>query len=82
MAETIPTLDNRLLWFFEWKSRGCPVRHKPTGRIFYLPLVTRRILEKGQDAIIVADQPDGHNNQLNRQIILRAFPTAELEVDE
>jgi hypothetical protein len=77
-----PTLDTKLTWFFEWRSRGCPVHHRPTGKTYFLPLVTQRIVEKGQDVVIVADQPDGHNNQLNRQIIVRAFPTADLEVDE
>jgi len=76
------TLDSRLAWFFEWKSRGCPVRHRVTKKLYFLPLVTRRITENGFDVIMVGDQPDGCNNQMNRQIIVRAFPIADLEVDE
>ena len=82
MKGTSQTLDSRLAWFFEWKSRGCPVRHRATGKLYFIPLVTRRITENGADVIVVADQPDGHNNQMNRQIILRALPISDLEVDE
>lgn len=82
MKGTSPTLDAKLAWFFDWKSRGCPVRHRTTGQLYFIPLVTRRIIENGADVVVVGDQPDGHNNQLNRQIILRAFPIADLEVDE
>jgi hypothetical protein len=71
-----------LLWFFQWRGRGFPVRHRPSGRTFYLPSVTERVVEKNCDMVVVSDQPDGCNNQLARQIMLLAFPTNHLEVDE